>query len=227
MAEEPLIKLENVNKSFRMDKRTKRELTVLHKINLSVKEKEFLAIVGPSGAGKTTLLNIMGTLDRPTKGEVYFRGRNLSDLKDKDLTGLRLNEIGFVFQNYNLIPTLTVMENIAVTQIADAKIGRDDDRANKLIELVGLTARRDHRPSQLSGGEQQRVAIARALFPSPSVILADEPTGNLDSKAGEKIIELFKDLNESTGTAVVLVTHNERLAEYSRRIVEIIDGRID
>jgi putative ABC transport system ATP-binding protein len=168
----------------------------------------------------------MGALDRPSTGEVYFNGRSLVELTDRELTMLRLKHIGFVFQNYNLIPTLNALENTAITRIMMPELGKSG-RAQKLIEQVGLSERSSHRPNQLSGGEQQRVAIARALFAEPAVLLADEPTGNLDSKAGEDIIKLFRDLNKKMGAAVVLVTHNPRWAKYADRTVEIIDGKIE
>ncbi|UCH89859.1 MAG: ABC transporter ATP-binding protein [Thermoplasmata archaeon] len=222
----PLIKVSNVSKSFALAKRARSPLTVLHEINLEVRTGEFLAIVGPSGAGKSTLLYIMGALDRPSSGTVYFNGENISKMKDRELTNLRLRHVGFVFQNYNLIPNLNALENIAVGQIMDPSLGRNGKGASEVLEHVGLAERSDHLPAQLSGGEQQRVAIARALFASPSVILADEPTGNLDTKAGEAIIKLFSKLNKKLGTAIVLVTHNTNLAKYAGRKVEMVDGRI-
>lgn len=226
MAENPLLELINVNKTFKLHKRAKSELTVLHDIDLKVEAGEFSAVIGPSGAGKSTLLYIIGALDRPSSGEVLFQGRNLSELTDRALAELRLKHIGFIFQNYNLIPTLTALENIAITQIMGTGKGPGARSASEMLELVGLSERSDHLPYQLSGGEQQRLAVARALYASPKVLLADEPTGNLDTKSGIEIIELFKKLNKSLGTAVIMVTHNSKMAEYAHRKLRMIDGRI-
>ena len=225
MNEGPLIELKGISKKFVTDRRTGSELTVLHNIDIQVSPGEFTVIVGPSGAGKTSLLYILGALDRPSSGDVFFRGRALAGYSDKELAEFRLKHVGFVFQNYNLIPTLTALENVAVTRIMSPELGRSD-RALELLEQVGLTERTAHLPTQLSGGEQQRVAIARALFPEPAVLLADEPTGNLDSKAGEEIIKLFKRLNNTLGTTVVVVTHNEKWAKFADRKIEMMDGSI-
>lgn len=226
MAEEAVIRLKDVSKTFRLGKRSSVELTVLDNVSLSVEAGEFVALVGPSGAGKSTLLYLMGILDRPSSGKVYFKGRDIAAMKDRELARLRLNELGFVFQNYNLIPTLTTLENIATAQIMDSGMGRGNRRALELLELVGLKDRANHRPNQLSGGEQQRIAIARAMFGNPSVILADEPTGNLDSRTGLDVIKLFKDLNKKSGTTIVLVTHNQALAENAGRQIQVVDGKI-
>ncbi len=199
----------------------------LRGIDLVVEEGEMTAIMGPSGSGKSTLLNLMGLLDRPTSGKVYFRGKDVSKLSDDELSRLRGSEIGFVFQNYNLIPRLTVLENVMLPMTLVKKIPEQERRrrALRLLDQVGLSHRVHQKAVLLSGGEQQRVSIARALANDPSVILADEPTGNLDSATGRQIVEIFRELNEA-GKTIVIVTHNLEVAEYVRRILRIRDGMI-
>jgi putative ABC transport system ATP-binding protein len=196
-------------------------------VSLSVRHGEFLAVAGPSGSGKTTLLQLLGALDRPTSGELQFEGRNLVSLGDGELTALRQGTIGFVFQQFNLIPTLTAAQNVEVAlapRRLKAAVRRE--RAGQLLESVGLAARADHLPSQLSGGEQQRVAIARALANEPRVLLADEPTGNLDSATSEEIIRLLRELSARDGQTVVLVTHESDVAAAAPRTIRMQDGRI-
>ncbi|MCP4152791.1 MAG: ABC transporter ATP-binding protein, partial [bacterium] len=196
---------------------------------LQIREGDFTSIMGPSGSGKTTLLNLMGCLDKPTKGSLFFQGKNITYFDDKELSLLRATEIGFVFQTFNLIPYYTVLENIKMpfiygnkTNISDEQIQR---RALHLLAELGLSQRASHYPSELSGGEQQRTAIARALIIEPSILLADEPTGNLDTKTGNEIIDIFKRLNRD-GKTVILVTHNKELALMTKEIITIKDGRI-
>jgi putative ABC transport system ATP-binding protein len=199
----------------------------LAEVDLEIRDGEFVAVVGPSGSGKSTLLQILGALDRPTSGTITFEGRDLARLGDDALAALRLERIGFVFQQFNLIPTLTARENVEVAiaptgATAAERIGRADG----LLERVGLGDRVDHLPSQLSGGEQQRVAIARALANSPDVLLADEPTGNLDSATGGSILGLLRTLWSETGVTVVLITHDAGIAAQAERLIELADGRV-
>jgi putative ABC transport system ATP-binding protein len=196
-------------------------------VDLEIDRGEFLVIVGPSGSGKTTLLQLLGALDRPTNGQIDFEGRDLARLGDADLTELRLRTIGFIFQQFNLIPTLTAAQNV---EVALAPSGLDGDarraRSGELLESVGLGGRALHLPSQLSGGEQQRVAIARSLANNPHVLLADEPTGNLDTATGEEIMALLKDLSTRSGHTVVLITHDVEIAAEAPRVIRMQDGRL-
>jgi ABC-type lipoprotein export system ATPase subunit len=198
---------------------------VLHDVNLTVEEGEFLAVMGPSGSGKTTLLNLLGAMDRPTAGEVYVSGESLARVRDLDR--FRGRTVGFVFQMHNLIPTLTALENIEVAMRAGTHPGRQRrERAEALLGLVGLAERAGHQPARLSGGERQRVAIARALANGPRLILADEPTGNLDSASGTEVMAAFRRLNRERGMAVIVVTHDPAVARAADRIVRLHDGRI-
>jgi putative ABC transport system ATP-binding protein len=199
----------------------------LAEVDLEVRGGEFVAVVGPSGSGKSTLLQLLGALDRPTSGSIEFEGRDLARLGDEALAALRLDRIGFVFQQFNLIPTLNARENVEVA-IAPTGVpaGERIGRAEGLLTRVGLGDRTDHLPSQLSGGEQQRVAIARALANSPDVVLADEPTGNLDSATGASILGLLRELWSETGLTVVLITHDAGIAAQAQRLIELADGRI-
>ena len=196
-------------------------------VNLEIARGEFLVIVGPSGSGKSTLLQLLGALDRPTNGQLEFEGRELARLGDGELTELRLKSIGFIFQQFNLIPTLTAAQNV---EVALAPAGLDGDarraRVHELLESVGLGGRAHHLPSQLSGGEQQRVAIARALANNPHVLLADEPTGNLDTATGEEIMALLKELSTRSGHTVVLITHDVGIAAEAPRVIRMQDGRL-
>jgi putative ABC transport system ATP-binding protein len=199
----------------------------LSEVDLEVRDGEFVAVVGPSGSGKSTLLQLLGALDRPTSGSISFEGRDLARLGDEALAALRLKRIGFVFQQFNLIPTLTARENVEVA-IAPTGVPAGDRvaRAEDLLGRVGLGDRTGHLPSQLSGGEQQRVAIARSLANSPDVLLADEPTGNLDSATGASILGLLRELWSETGLTVVLITHDSGIAAQAQRLVQLADGRI-
>jgi putative ABC transport system ATP-binding protein len=197
------------------------QIDAVDDVDLAISEREFLVVAGPSGSGKTTLLQLLGALDRPSVGSLLFEGRDLAALGDRDLAGLRLQAFGFVFQQFNLIPTLTAAQNV---EAALAPRGGGDTQ--RLLESVGLGRRADHLPSQLSGGEQQRVAIARALANEPRVLLADEPTGNLDSETGTEIIELLRSLSDERGQTVVLVTHDPAIAAQAPRVVRMRDGRV-
>lgn len=198
----------------------------LQGVTLDVEAGDYVAIVGPSGCGKSTLLNLIGVIDKPTSGTVTIAGKRVDGMSDRDATLFRLHEIGFVFQRFYLMPILSALENVALP-MAEAKVPAPERnrRATELLDYVGLSARRGHRPSELSGGEQQRVAIARALANEPSLLLADEPTGELDAVTGTEIISLFGRLNRD-GTTMVVVTHDEELAQAARRQIHMRDGRI-
>ena len=197
----------------------------LRGVNLEVKKGEFMSILGPSGSGKSTLLNMVGALDRPTKGEVWIGNVKVSELDDFSRAYVRRKLIGFVFQAYYLIPHLTALQNVQIPMMLDGvSPSKRRKRAEELLKLVGLGHRVDHRPSELSGGEQQRVAIARALANNPAIVLADEPTGNLDTKTGAMIAELMKKINRERGVTFIIVTHNVELAEVTDRIVRLRDG---
>lgn len=204
------------------------EVPALRGINLKIKKGEFLAVVGPSGSGKSTLLHLIGALDKPTRGKVYIEGLDLSKLSDNKLAELRNRKIGFVFQAFNLIPRLTVLENVQLPLIPMGVPKNERiKRSLSLLEKVGLAHRVHHKPNEISGGEQQRVAIARALVTSPSIVLADEPTGNLDSKTGMSIISLMRKLNKEHGTTLVVVTHNLSVAKLADRIIYLKDGVVE
>lgn len=218
-----LIELIDVYKYYVMGLTT---IKALNGINLKIDKGEFISIVGPSGSGKTTLLSIIGLLDRPTKGKVILENKDVSSLNDNELSSLRAEKIGFIFQTFNLIPNLTAKENVELASAFSNKVRDSEKKALELLKIVGLEDRANHRPSQLSGGEQQRVAIARALMNDPIILLADEPTGNLDSKTSLEILEIFKMLNKR-GVTILLVTHNMMLTEEANRILYIKDGKIE
>jgi putative ABC transport system ATP-binding protein len=198
------------------------EVRALSNVDLEITEKEVVVLLGPSGSGKTTLLNIMGGLDHPTSGKLFFREQELTRLNDRDLTNYRRRHVGFVFQFYNLVPSLTAYENVAlVTEIASQPM-----RPDEALALVGLEARMHHFPAQLSGGEQQRVAIARAIAKRPAVLLCDEPTGALDSKTGIRVIEALLGINRQLGTTTLIITHNASIQEVADRVLFFADGRI-
>lgn len=219
-----MIELRNVAKIYKMGET---EIKALNGVTLSIEKGEFISLVGPSGSGKSTLLNIIGCIDTPTSGEVYFDGADISKLHDKGLTKIRLHKIGFIFQMFYLIPTLNAVENIELP-MKEAKVPKEErkKRMRHLLEQVGLGQREKHYPSQLSGGEQQRVAIARALANRPSVLLADEPTGEIDSQTSEKIVSLLKRLNSEEGVTLIVVTHDLKVAKHADRLITIEDGRI-
>ena len=215
--------LQNIYKDYQHDKLV---VPVLKYVSLTVEEVEYVAIMGPSGSGKTTLMNIIGCLDRPTSGTYELAGENVLKLKDRELSDLRLKSIGFVFQSFQLMPRESAVENVALPlSYAGVRKKEVRVRATKALEKVGLGDRVNFRPTQLSGGQKQRVAIARAMVNHPKILLADEPTGALDSKSGEQIMELFDSLNEE-GVTIVLITHDIKIAAKARRIVRIIDGEI-
>lgn len=219
-----LLELEHVSKIYKLDEV---EVKALDDVNLKIEKNEFLAVTGPSGSGKSTLLHIMGCLDRPTRGRVILEGRDVSSLSDAELARIRGMKIGFIFQFFNLYPTLTALENVELPMIIVEKDKKErKKRALELLKSVGMEKRASHLPSQLSGGERQRVAIARALANNPSIILADEPTGNLDSKTGKEIINLLAKLQKEEGKTVVIVTHEPTIAKYAERIIYLTDGKI-
>jgi lipoprotein-releasing system ATP-binding protein len=203
------------------------ELHILKGVNLTVRRGEFLSIAGPSGVGKSTLLHILGGLDRPTAGEVYYEGVEISRLPEGELAAFRNQTVGFVFQFHHLLPEFTALENTMMPALIGRQpLARAQEAAKGILQRVGLAERLTHRPGELSGGEQQRVAIARALALSPDVLLADEPTGNLDSKTGEAIFDLLRELNQEQGLTVVLVTHNEWFARRTDRLLRMADGQL-
>ncbi len=219
-----VLRAEGIFKSYRTGSIT---VPALRGVDLSVERGDFIAIMGPSGSGKTTLMNILGLLDRPDKGEVYVDEVPTGGLSDDELSMLRLKSIGFVFQQYNLIPVLTALENVEIPMIlAGMKREKRVKRALKLLEEVGIADVAQRRPSEMSGGQQQRVAIARALANEPDIILADEPTGNLDSKSSEEVISLMKSLNEERGVTFIVVTHDVEVAKKAKKIFKIRDGRL-
>ena len=223
MTSEPLIQLESVTKLYRMGEV---DVKALDDLSLSIPAGEFVVLLGPSGCGKTTVLNLIGGLDRPTSGKVRIRGEDISQYDDNGLTRYRRDTIGFVFQFFNLIPTLTAAENVEFA--LTLKHHRDvHDRALKLLDLVGLSERSSHFPAQLSGGQQQRVAIARALANEPPILLCDEPTGNLDSSTGQQVLHVLHDLNRKQGTTIILVTHNGAIAPMADRVIHLQNGAIE
>ena len=218
-----MIQIENISKVFRT---TEVETVALNHVNLEVKEGEFVAIMGPSGCGKSTLLNILGLLDNPTEGSYRLLGEEVAGLKEKERTGVRKGKLGFVFQSFNLIDELNVFENVELPLIYQGMpTKKRREKAVKALKAVGLEKRMNHKPNQLSGGQQQRVAIARALVGEPSLILADEPTGNLDSRSGKEIMMLLHNLYEE-GNTIVLITHDNNVAMEAPRQVQISDGKI-
>lgn len=223
---ENLINLQNIIKRFYIGKPN--ELEILHGINLKVNSGEFVAIVGESGAGKSTLMNIIGALDRPTEGSYILNGIDVGKAKDEQLSEIRNKQIGFVFQNYNLISRTTALENVELPMLY-AGVSKKErmKRAKELLELVGMGARINHKPDELSGGQMQRVAIARAMANDPSIILADEPTGSLDSETSRTIMDIFHKLNKEQGKTIVLITHSNELAKETDRIIPIKDGMIE
>lgn len=222
---ESIIELKGIIKRFYIGQSN--ELEILHGIDLIVRKGEFVSIVGASGSGKTTLMNIIGVLDRPTEGNYYLDGVNAAEAKDRELSGIRNQKIGFVFQTYNLISRTTALKNVELPMMY-AGIGKKErlERARYYLEMMEMQDRMNHRPDELSGGQKQRVAIARAMANDPSIILADEPTGALDSRTGRKIMDIFHRLNREEGKTIILITHSKELAEETERIVTLKDGEI-
>lgn len=219
----PLLKLVNVSKTYRPDTHP---VHALKNINLKINKGEFVAIMGPSGSGKSTLMHIAGCLDTPTTGKVIFENKNVSQLSEEELAKIRSQKIGFVFQTFNLIPRTTTLDNVALPLIyTGADLKKRRRLALQTLKKVNLADRADHFPNQLSGGEQQRAAIARALVNQPSIIFADEPTGNLDTKSGAEIMKVLQKLNQG-GNTIVVVTHESHIAKFAKRKIKIIDGEI-
>ena len=220
-----MIRLINVHKLYRQGRN---EIEALAGVSLDIRKGEFAVITGPSGSGKSTLLHLAGGLDRPTEGEVLIEGRIISQMPDDEVTLFRRTRIGFVFQFFNLLPTLTAIENVMLPLVLDGQgRSRADGRARELLQRVGLDPRGDHLPEELSGGEMQRLAIARALVFRPPILLADEPTGNLDSRTGEAIVKLLREINREEGATVAMVTHNREAAGYGDRLFHMKDGALE
>jgi putative ABC transport system ATP-binding protein len=221
---EPILHLENINKSYYLGKQ---ELQVLKGISLNIFKNEYVALMGPSGSGKSTLMNILGCLDTPTSGTYILNGQDVSKMPDNDLATIRNKEIGFVFQQFNLLPRLTAAENVALPLVYNGNPKRQrTEQALEMLNRVGLAERSHHKPNELSGGQGQRVAIARALVNHPAIILADEPTGNLDSKTSTEIMQMFGKIHDE-GNTVILVTHEEDIANYAHRVIRLKDGVIE
>ncbi len=220
-----IVEFKQVDKEYPLGKLV---VKALQDINLTIDKGEFSAVVGPSGSGKTTLLNLIGCIDLATRGTVTVDSQPTGQLKEKDLTQLRLHKLGFIFQTFNLVPVLTVFQNVEFPLLLKGGFSRKtrQQRVNEIIDQVGLTDQIHHHPNELSGGQRQRVAIARALVSKPSIVLADEPTGNLDSATGLKIIELMKELNKKDQTTFIFSTHDPRVMQYAKRVVYLEDGRI-
>jgi putative ABC transport system ATP-binding protein len=219
-----LIETRDIWKTYDMGKVS---VHALRGVSITIEKGEYVAIMGPSGSGKSTLMNLIGCLDTPTKGEYYLHGRRVSDMEDDELAVIRNKEIGFVFQVFNLMPRATALHNVELPLIYGGNSkGRREEKAKHALEIVDLSDRMMHKPNELSGGQRQRVAVARALVNNPSLLLADEPTGNLDSKTGLEIMQLFGDLHKN-GNTIITVTHEASIAQYAQRILHIRDGRIE
>jgi putative ABC transport system ATP-binding protein len=220
-----IIRLTDIVKTFYIG--TDHELEVLHGISLTVREGEFVSIVGESGSGKSTLMNIIGLLDHPTSGEYLLEGMDIGCVRDNDLSHIRNREIGFVFQTYNLIPRSSALKNVEIPMLyAGVKPAEREERAMELLTMVGMEDRADHNPDELSGGQKQRVAIARAMANDPAILLADEPTGALDSRTGRVVMDIFHRLHEEQGKTILLITHSKLLAEETDRTISLLDGTI-
>ncbi len=221
---ENIIEVKDLNKTFLLGELT---VDVLKGINMSVKKGEFITIMGPSGSGKSTLLYLLGGLDKPTTGKILIKGQDISALSDEEQSIMRRREVGFVFQFYNLVPNLTVEDNVMLPLLLDGKkINKYRDKLDEILDVVELSDRKKHTPRELSGGQQQRVAIARALINEPDIILADEPTGNLDSKTTEEVMNLFQKINREKGKTILQVSHSLETAKYGNRIINVKDGRV-
>lgn len=219
-----IIEVEELNKTFLLGKLS---VDVLKSINMCVDKGEFITIMGPSGSGKSTLLYLIGGLDKPTTGKILIKGQDISVLSDEEQSIMRRREVGFVFQFYNLVPNLTVEDNVMLPLLLDGKkINKYRDKLDEILDVVELSDRKKHTPRELSGGQQQRVAIARALINEPDIILADEPTGNLDSKTTEEVMNLFQKINREKGKTILQVSHSLETAKYGNRIINVKDGRV-
>lgn len=222
---EPVIRMENIVKTYYLGKPN--ELEILHGINLTVNKGEFVSIVGESGSGKSTLMNIIGVLDRQTQGNYYLEEQDVNGMSDEVRSAIRNRRIGFVFQNFNLLPRANALKNVMVPLLYGEEHSKNGkEHAMEMLKMVGMEDRADHRPNELSGGQKQRVAIARAMINDPAIILADEPTGALDSKTGHMVMDLFHKLHEEQGKTIVLITHSQELAQETERIVTLLDGQI-
>lgn len=222
LQKQPMIQLQNINKVYRTDTV---ETLAINNINLSINQGEFLSIMGPSGCGKSTLLNMIGLLDKPTKGHILIDGQSTENLSDKQLAKFRNQKLGFIFQSYHLINDLRVADNVELPLLYRTSTGKERTRlAAEALGKVGLSNRMKHFPTQLSGGQKQRVAIARAIVGQPEIILADEPTGNLDSAMGNEIMDILLELNLRDGTTIIMVTHDEQMAKKTHRLVRLFDG---
>lgn len=221
---EELIRTENISKEYQIGNQF---VYALRDVSISIGRGDYLALVGPSGSGKSTLMNLLGALDSPSSGKYYLRNQDVSGLIDNELAEIRNKEIGFVFQTFNLIPRMTAIENVALPLVYSG-VGKKErnERAKEKLREVGLGDRMDHKPNELSGGQRQRVAVARALINNPAIILADEPTGNLDSKTTEEIMDLFENLHQN-GNTIVIVTHEPEIAQRTKRIVKLRDGAVE
>jgi putative ABC transport system ATP-binding protein len=224
MSESPIIRIENLRKVYRVGKV---DVEALRGVDLEVQRGEFLSIVGPSGSGKSTLFHVVGGLTPATSGTVQVGDRDLGKMTDAERTQLRKNVVAFVFQKYNLLPTLTAADNIAIARDIAGRDSQPDPGFEKVLELLGIARRLHHKPSELSGGEQQRVAIARAVVNHPAILLADEPTGNLDTANSEVVLSLLRNLNETLRQTILMITHNPEAAAYGHRIVHMRDGRME
>jgi ABC-type antimicrobial peptide transport system, ATPase component len=219
-----IIKAENIVKTYRMGREA---LKALNSVSLTVEKKELLSIIGKSGSGKTTFMNILGCLDAPTSGQYFIDDINVSNMQPDELAAIRNKKIGFVFQKFNLLPDMTALENVSLPALYAGKSEQEAEKlALEFLKFMELDKRVGHYPAELSGGEQQRVAIARSLINNPSIILADEPTGNLDSVTGEKILQMFKNLNKEKDVTVIIITHDQHVADETNRIVRLVDGEI-
>jgi putative ABC transport system ATP-binding protein len=220
-----LLRVESLKKSYPQGDQI---VEALKGVNLSIEAGQFVSIMGPSGSGKSTLLHLMGGLDRPTSGKVILNGESIDQLNDNELSLFRRRRLGFIFQFFNLLPTLSALENVALPQLLDGKsMPEIEAHAKELLATMGMEKRMHHKPDQLSGGEMQRVAIARALVSDPLLLLADEPTGNLDSKTGESVLTLLSDMVKKTGKTIVMVTHDQKAASFGSRIIRVRDGLIE
>jgi putative ABC transport system ATP-binding protein len=224
MEKKPIIEVQNVSKIYKMDEV---DVVALDGVSLKICPGEFVSIMGPSGSGKTTLLDVLSVLMRPTHGKIIINGKDVSTLNDNELAVIRGKTIGFVFQTFNLIPKLSALENVMMPMwFRGVPLKERKARAEEVLREVGLEDRMTHKPSELSGGERQRVAIARALANEPEVIVADEPTGNLDSKAGKQVLEILKELNEKQGKTILMVTHDKNIGNLAKRRIKLFDGKI-
>ncbi len=220
-----LLQVRSLEKSYTRGEET---VNALKGVSLDISDGQFVSIMGPSGSGKSTLLHLMGGLDRPSKGQVILRGESIDQLSDTELSLFRRQKLGFIFQFFNLLPTLSAIENVSLPRLlGNESIKKIEPRARELLTLMGLEHRMNHKPDQLSGGEMQRVAIARALISDPLLILADEPTGNLDSKTGESILSLLREMTQKTGKTIVMVTHDPKAASYGNRLIRMRDGVLE